>query len=344
MEIKNKISNGVKILIATGIFPPDIGGAAYFADNLSKEFLRQGNAVKVVTYGIEKKLPIGIRHFVYFSKLLLNIPKADLVIALDTFSVGLPAVIAAKVFRKKIIIRVSGDFLWESYVERSGNLLIATEFYRTMPELSLKEKIVFSLTKFIFRNCSAIAFTTIWQKEIFKKPYNLDTGKIYIIENFYGKKILDYGFKDKNFLWAGRPIKLKNTDNLKAAFEKARKENSGINLDMSEKVPHEKLLEKIQTCYAVILPSLTDVSPNFIIDAVSANKPFILTKETGLHEKLKDIGVFIDSLDKNDIKKKIIFLADDRNYNEYKNKIITFNFNHSWEQIAEEYLTIYKHL
>ncbi len=51
----------MKILICTGIYPPDIGGPAQYADNLKDEFLKQGNAVKILTYKLEKKLPIGIR-------------------------------------------------------------------------------------------------------------------------------------------------------------------------------------------------------------------------------------------------------------------------------------------
>ncbi|MBU4256800.1 glycosyltransferase, partial [Patescibacteria group bacterium] len=133
------IDNGgrLKILIATGIFPPDIGGPAKYAKNLSEEFLKRGNEVNVLAYKTEKKLPIGIRHCLYFFRVVFNLHKTDLIIALDTFSVGLPAVIAAKIFNKKIIIRTGGDFFWESYVERSGNLITLKQFYEVKPALNL---------------------------------------------------------------------------------------------------------------------------------------------------------------------------------------------------------------
>jgi glycosyltransferase involved in cell wall biosynthesis len=63
-----------------------------------------------------------------------------------------------------------------------------------------------------------------------------------------------------------------------------------------------------------------------------------------LVEKLKDIGIFIDPLDRKDIKNKILFLAEDKNYNSCKEKIASFNFTHSWNEIAEEFLDIYKKL
>ena len=56
------------ILIVTGIYPPDIGGPARYAKNLKQAFEGQGHTVGVKTYGIEKYLPTGIRHFLFFLK------------------------------------------------------------------------------------------------------------------------------------------------------------------------------------------------------------------------------------------------------------------------------------
>lgn len=334
----------MRILVCTGIFPPDVGGPAYYAEELNDEFLRQGHRVKALAYKSEKKLPTGLRHFFYFLRVLFFIPKTDLIIALDTFSVGLPAVLAAKIFGKKIIIRIGGDFLWESYVESSGNLITLKSFYENFPGLAPKQKAIFSLTKFILKNCEACVFSTKWQADIFRAPYGLEEKKIFLVENFYGEKIADPGFSRKNFLCAGRKIRLKNTDNLKIAFDEAQKEMSGILLEISANISHEDLVRKIQGCYAVILPSLAEISPNFILDAIRADKPFILTEETGFREKLKDIGIFVNPLDQEDIKEKILFLAADKNYGEFKNKIRDFRFTHSWREIAGEFLEISKKL
>jgi len=344
MENKNKISNGLNILICTGIFPPDIGGPAYYAKNIEEEFLKEKHDVNVLTYGLEKKLPTGIRHCFYFLKVLFELPKIDLIIALDTFSAGLPAVLAAKIFDKKTIIRIGGDFLWESYVERSGNLIALKKFYEEKPVLIFKEKIIFSLTRLVLKDSSAIVFSTEWQKNIWQKVYNMNLQKLFVVENFYGKKIADLGFKQKNFLWGGRPIKLKNLQNLEEAFSEAREENHDIKLEIIGKLSRDDFIEKIRNCYAVILPSISDISPNFILEAIAANKPFIVTEETGIYDMLKNIGIFINPFDKNDIKKKILFLADNGNYQDYKKRIQSFVFNHSWRQIAGEFLEIYKKL
>ena len=148
----------MKILIATGIFPPDIGGPAQYAKELAEEFLRQGHKVKVLAYKFKKKLPTGIRHLFYFLRLFFSLGGIDLIIALDTFSVGLPTILAARIFGKKTILRTGGDFLWENYVQKTGNPLTIKDFYDKKPKLSLKFKLVFSLSKFVLkkRQCASL--------------------------------------------------------------------------------------------------------------------------------------------------------------------------------------------
>ncbi len=41
----------MKILLATGIYPPDIGGPATYVRHLAQELTKRGTEVTVVTYG-----------------------------------------------------------------------------------------------------------------------------------------------------------------------------------------------------------------------------------------------------------------------------------------------------
>ena len=84
-----------KILITTGIYPPKIGGPAQYAKNLKLAFESQGNTIAVKTYNLENYLPTGFRHAYFFLKIIPKILSSDWVLALDTFSVGLPTVLAS---------------------------------------------------------------------------------------------------------------------------------------------------------------------------------------------------------------------------------------------------------
>lgn len=332
----------MKILIATGVFPPDIGGPAQYAKNLFDEFDKEGHETVVARYGIEHDLPIGIRQAVFFIKTFWHLFSAHYAIAMDTFSVGIPTIIAARILGKKVVVRIAGDFLWESYVERTGHLITLRRFYEELPKLSLKEKIVFWLSKKILIRAHKLVFSTEWQRDIWITAYGLHEKQTTIIENFFRKEE-GMPHTKKNFIWAVRPLRLKNGRMLYRAFAEAKKADPELVLD-DGRYPYEEMLHRIRSCYAVILPSISDVSPNLILDAISYNKPFIVTVESGYTEKFKNIGLFIDPFNEKDITKKILTLADGAEYEKYKGKVARYVFSHSYTKIASEYLKLYSKL
>jgi glycosyltransferase involved in cell wall biosynthesis len=331
----------MKLLIATGIYPPQIGGPATYAKNLKEAFSSLGHKVFVKKYGFENFLPSGIRHFWFFIKSLSPVFQSDFCLALDTFSVGAPIVLASKIFNKKVILRIGGDFLWESYLNRTGETILFSEFYDVARgKLNLKEKIIFEVSKWVLRNTDMIVFSTNWQKEIFIKNYFLDREKVSVVENFYGAK------EPNAFSEKGKKIFVSGVRNLKwkrgfldSAFALASKNDNSLVLD-KETCDYDCFFNKIKKCYAVILVSLADISPNTILDALRCNKPFILTKENGL-DRIRDLAILVDPRDENDIKEKILWLADEKNYMYQKAKIEKFDFVHSWEDIAKEFITIF---
>jgi glycosyltransferase involved in cell wall biosynthesis len=337
----------MRILITTGITFSEIGGPAKYVKNLAKELEKLGFKVKILSYNLEKRLPLGMRHFVYFLRTFFYSIFVDLIIGLDIFSTGFPAVLASKILKKKIILRVGGDFLWETYIERTGNLITLEKFYGNQPNLPLKHKIIAFLQKWTLKNASALVFNTSWQKNLFTKIYNLNPKKTFVIENFYPSKVkkvkdIKSDIKEKVFLFAGRKIKFKNLKLIEKIFEELKKEGKDIKLEIVDNLSHDDLQEKIKKSYALIVPSISDFAPNFIIEGLAFDKPFILTKNCGLIEKFKDVGIFIDPFDIEDIKNKILFLSDEKNYKEYQKRIENFNFTHSWEEIVKEFIEIYR--
>lgn len=116
-------SKPLRILIATGIFPSDIGGPATYSVLLRDELLRRGHRVSVVTYGpagISRRIPKGLRHAAYFALCLRHALGYDLIYAQDPVSAGLPAMLAAALARRRFAIRVAGDYAWEQSRQRFG--------------------------------------------------------------------------------------------------------------------------------------------------------------------------------------------------------------------------------
>lgn len=333
-----------KILITTGIYPPKIGGPAQYAKNLKESFEKRDYDVRIKTYNLEDKMPTGIRHLYFFLKILPRIIWSDVIFSLDTFSVGLPTVLACKIFNRKCIIRTGGDFLWEQYIERTKRKTLLRNFYNTETEnFTLKEKIIFALTKWTLQNVSHIIFSTDWQRQIFIKSYNLNIQKTSVVENYYGPKQSDNSFESKIFVASARNLAWKNFDILEKVFRRVEEKNKEVSLFVRN-LPYQEFMDKMKNSFAVILVSLGDISPNMILDAIKLNRPFICTKEVGIYERIKEAGIFVDPLDEKEIEEAIINLLTEEGYRRAKEKVKDFNFVHTWDEIAEEFIEVYKNL
>ncbi len=110
----------IKILLTTGIYPPEIGGPATYTALLEKEMPKRGIEVEVLPFRTVRKFPKIIRHLVFFIKALLGGRDKDLLYTQDAVSVGFPTMLAAKILRKPFLIRVPGDYAWEQSTQRFG--------------------------------------------------------------------------------------------------------------------------------------------------------------------------------------------------------------------------------
>ncbi len=329
----------MRILLATGIYPPHIGGPAQYVYSLKKELEAKGHAPKVITYTVERFLPVGIRHVFFFCKTIFFGFFTDRIIAFDTFSTGVPALLAGALLRKKTLIRIGGDFLWESYVERTKEPILLSEFYHTQKKYTIKEKSIFLLTKWALSLATRIVFSTSWQRDIFLSPYTIPIVKTVVIENRYARCVDIQVPTTKIFLFTVRNIALKNKERTIRAFEAIQREHHGIILDMRTR-SHDELEKAIQSCYAVLLPSFSEVSPNFVMDAVSFGKPFVLTKDNGVMNRLNSMGVFVDPKDEEAIASGIRALLDPKIYNTFVSEIKKSSFSHTTSDIASEFLSL----
>ena len=333
----------MRFLIATGIYPPEVGGPAQYAKNLAESLREKGHQVDVGTFGALKKLPSGMRHLSLFFRLIPLTNRVDVVIALDTFSAALPALFAAKLFGTPLIVRTGGDFLWEQYVERTGDLVPLPFFYEKHRTFSLKERMYFALTKLLLRHAT-IVFSSVFQRDIWVRAYGLDTAKTCLIENAVSGALREtHTPVEKNFLAFGRDIKLKNTPHLYEAFTIAQQKVPGIVLETGQ-MPHKELMDKISHCYAVILPSISEVSPNYILDAIRSGKPFILTKYSEYARLYGDLGLIVDPLDVNDIAEKIVQMCDEVTHAELSRRISTRLLTRTYAELADDFVGLVKTL
>lgn len=136
------------LLIATGIFAPDIGGPASYARALGTRLASDGVRVTVLTYSsvyshrpdgelpfrvcrVWKKIPWGVRHVVFALRCAFLARSADGILLLNASSAGGVAVWAARLLGKRVIVRIAGDYAWEMAVQSGRTHLGIDEFQRS---------------------------------------------------------------------------------------------------------------------------------------------------------------------------------------------------------------------
>lgn len=120
----------MKLLIATPLYPPEPGGPATYSHTLERGLPGKGFTVTVLPFNMVQHLPKGVRHLRYLLHVLALGRRADIILALDPVSVGLPARIAAGLLRKPFVVKVVGDYAWEQGRQRHGVWLPLDEFVR----------------------------------------------------------------------------------------------------------------------------------------------------------------------------------------------------------------------
>lgn len=110
----------MKLVIATPLYPPEIGGPATYVKLLEEGLLSKGVEVHVVKFSCVRHLPKIVKHIAYYRELRKALKSADALLALDPVSTGLPACIAATRVKKPLVVKVVGDYAWEQGRQRFG--------------------------------------------------------------------------------------------------------------------------------------------------------------------------------------------------------------------------------
>lgn len=114
----------MKILLATGIYPPESGGPATYTAGLFSELKKRGHDVRVIAYGDPSLKEEGVTRIsrsggpvVRYLRYAWNVRRlakdTDVVYAQGPVSEGLPATVATMLLGKPVVMKVVGDYAWE---------------------------------------------------------------------------------------------------------------------------------------------------------------------------------------------------------------------------------------
>lgn len=390
----------MKLVFATGIYPPTIGGPATYVEQLAKECIRREYDVVVVTFekgvpGIEESDEGGkrvvrvskvggpyVRWRRYAKALKQYASDADAVIAFSSVSVGIPLRMA-KLKKPVRVLRLGGDYFWERYTGLGGRKTLR-EWYKTAPTVlkpTITDNAFYFLTQFlntkivepILQNMHHIVFTTAFQEDMYQLHYpHLPFHSV--IENAFPEPEVisesphmhtadDLRARQFRLLYFGRFVGFKNLGSLLRAIALLPHARLTLIGEGPQAAPLRLLVQKLGILErvsfgapksssekralfaghdAMIVPSLTDISPHAALEARAAAMPVLLTEETGLDAGLTE-GMMLRPLrEPKEIVRAVLEL--EQQYEEAAQAAMSAIRARSWEQVADEWEELLKNL
>lgn len=289
-----------KILIATGIFPPDIGGPATYSKLLADKLPDRGFEVVIANFGEVRALPKIVRHIAYFFKVLARARGYDVVYAQDPVSVGLPAMLAAKILHKKFYLKVVGDYAWEQGVQRAGVTDDLDTFSREQAKYSFFVRVLKRIERRVALSANVIVTPSNYLKTIVTN-WGVPAEKITVIYNGFDAPILiedkttlrkKLGVEGYALLSIGRLVPWKGFVMLIEMMPNLVKKISDTHLFIAGSGPDQALLEKkvAELSLNKHVTFLGKLSQEKLFEYIKASDTFILnTSYEGFSHQLLEV-------------------------------------------------------
>ncbi len=267
--------------------------------------------------------------------------------------------------KKPIVLTCHGRLIFGSYLkDRIGKLYGVT------------------IGKLLFNMVDVIVANSVGDKE-YIISLNIDPGKIVVLSNAINMEHMDNlykreiesikmnqdKYKDKNIiLFVGTIIKRKGVDYLLRAISKVRKVNKNVllfiigdgnyrkdaellarKLNIDEyvtffgRVSEGQLITMYNSSSIFVLPSLSEVCPTVVLEAMYSGLPVITTDIPGINDHFKNFAELIPIKNDKELTKAIIKLLNDenlRNSLDKKGRVLVKE-KYTWDNISKSYLEVY---
>ncbi len=276
----------MKILLATGLYPPEVGGPATYTKQLEDALPKHGIEVAVLPFRSVRSLPPGVRHIAYFLKCVRVAKRVDVVYAQDAVSVGLPACLAARFARKTFIVRIPGDYAWEQARQRwgvsDGLDPFQTKRYRWRVEMLRK------LQKYVVLSARMVIVPSDYMKRVVSGW--LPPAANERVHTIYSSVVLPEHIQERmrtgNFLVvsSGRPVPWKHFD----AIERVVAQEPGWQFFLVSGVPRTEGLSWVKAADVYVLNSTYEGLSHALVEAMLLETPVVATDVGGNPELIRN--------------------------------------------------------
>lgn len=312
----------MKLVIATPLYPPDIGGPATYAKTLEEELGKRGVTVIVVSFHTVRHLPKGLSHLVYALKLFRALKGADVLLALDPASVGFPAALVSLIRNKKLVVKIVGDYAWEQGRQRFGVKDSLDEFIKKPSSKFLAQVAALRhVQEFVAGQASRIIVPSNYLKGIVS-AWGISENKIDVVYNAFdgipelgtvGDVRASLAITGMNILSAGRLVPWKGFRTLISLMPQLRKSFPELKLFIAGSGPllgelndqiknteqtdvvtllrdveHAKLMEYVRAADCFVLNTGYEGLSHQLLEVLAVGTPIVTTNVGGNPELIED--------------------------------------------------------
>lgn len=328
----------MKLLVATPLYPPEIGGPATYAEILTRELPKRGIDVSIVKFSEVRHLPRLIRHITYYRRVLAAARDADVILALDPVSVGLPAMKAAQKLGKKFVVKIVGDYAWEQGQQRFGIKENLDEFVKNK-QVPLPVRMLRKIQTRVARSATRVLVPSEYLKDIVE-AWGIKTENISVINNaitipehlFIPAK----GNDEFLIVSAGRRVPWKGFE----AIEELQKSHPNWTIKVLSNLPREELLGWIKAADVFVLNSEYEGFPHILVEAMTLGTPIVATNIRANTFIVGDDGILIPPKDKVALERALIEVNGNmtrarERAREGQERMKTFELSYTLDRTAE---------
>lgn len=184
----------MKIVIATPIYPPEIGGPATYTKELCGH-LALAHDITVIAYTnsadafpntllipVGKGRPLPIRLAVFFKKLLRVSKGVDVIYVQNAMAAGLPVALVSLLTGIPFVLKFVGDEAWERATQRRLTSKRLEEFMEN-PNGGIKIRLMMMVQGFVLRRASIVTTPSLYLSEALVRTYGVQKNRAVVNYN-----------------------------------------------------------------------------------------------------------------------------------------------------------------
>jgi len=313
----------MKIVLATPIYPPEIGGPATYVRELATRLAKaeQVTIVALADVGevvegvklvlISKKSGLLSRLTAFFFALLKEAKGANVIYVQNAVAAGLPAVLVGALLKKPVVLKFVGDEAWERATQ-AGKTQKSLEQFLAAPEGGVKTSIFIAIQKFVLTHASVVVPPSQFLGEILTTYYGVSSEKVLVNYNAFEDAIPAETPKthtSHQILSVSRLVSWKRVDGIINAFKILKNTFSDATLVIAGAGPEEASLKKLakdtgldnsirfvgrlsheatqtleRESEVMVLNSTYEGLPHIVLEGFAARTPVVATDIPGTRE------------------------------------------------------------